>query len=63
MTKQDAISELILAQSDIYPRRISDGTINMALEALQLETPCNLCRFNDVRDIFCVECPAERRDE
>ena len=63
MTKQDAIAELLLVQSDIYPRRLSDDPVNMATEALSLEEPCDLCRFNDVRDIYCADCPAEGRDE
>lgn len=62
-TKRDAIAELALVQSDIFPRRISDTTINMATEALMLESPCDLCRFNGVQYILCADCPAERRDE
>lgn len=62
-TKKDALAEMLIVQTDLYPRRISYRTLDLVIEALKLETPCDLCRFKDKQAIFCADCPAERRDE
>ena len=61
--RETAIKELQLAQSDIYPRKLSDETVTIAVEFLQLNTPCDLCIYDRDRDIACLDCPAEGRDK